>query len=273
MVTKQGADEVWSYPNIHGDVVATADDSGAKQGATLSYDPDGNTATVPDNATGAFDYGWLGQHQRPLEHQNGLLDTVEMGARQYLPSLGRFLEVDPIEQGSANEYDYVSGDPLNGLDLDGRLAVTYHMVVHGIFYGDWWDGFSICGGWGAGMCFQHVGVFKIFVLAYYKTARSGHHIYGLYSYTYSVYKVTWAVTLGPFGFPDFNSVDPALSRGGQALLRVSTCDRVGMSGLRFRCVPRDVGQYERSLVYPRSRLELLKRLLLMVGGWGKREWR
>lgn len=31
----------------------------------------------------------------------------------------RFLEVDPIEGGSANDYDYVSGDPVNGLDLDG----------------------------------------------------------------------------------------------------------------------------------------------------------
>ena len=31
----------WSYPNVHGDVMATADGAGVKQDATLTYDPYG----------------------------------------------------------------------------------------------------------------------------------------------------------------------------------------------------------------------------------------
>ncbi|MCA1704220.1 MAG: hypothetical protein LC808_13530, partial [Actinobacteria bacterium] len=128
--TKRGLSDVWSYPNVHGALVATADGAGAKQGQTLAYDPFGNALTptapanpdgVPDNSPGNFDYGWLGQHQRGLEHAPGLA-TIEMGARPYVPSLGRFLETDPVDGGSANDYEYASGDPINGLDLDGRRS-------------------------------------------------------------------------------------------------------------------------------------------------------
>jgi hypothetical protein len=45
-----------------------------------------------------------------------------MGARSYLPTLGRFLQVDPIDGGSANPYDYAFQDPLNTFDLDGRCV-------------------------------------------------------------------------------------------------------------------------------------------------------
>lgn len=75
-----------------------------------------------------MDYGWLGQHQRPYEH-TGALALVQMGARPYSPLLGRFLSVDPEEGGSANDYDYVAGDPINSVDLDG----------HG-FWGSLWNG-------------------------------------------------------------------------------------------------------------------------------------
>nr|BFE54071.1 PA14 domain-containing protein [Saccharothrix mutabilis subsp. capreolus] len=83
--------------------------------ATGSVDAD----QVPDNQPGQSDYGWLGRHQRPYEHA-GALAIVQMGARPYSPLLGRFLSVDPAEGGSANDYDYVNGDPINDTDLDGR---------------------------------------------------------------------------------------------------------------------------------------------------------
>jgi hypothetical protein len=47
-----------------------------------------------------------------------------MGARPYLPDLGRFLSADPVEGGCANDYEYVFGDPANSTDLDGRSTRT-----------------------------------------------------------------------------------------------------------------------------------------------------
>jgi hypothetical protein len=44
-----------------------------------------------------------------------------MGVRLYDPRLGRFLQVDPIEGGSANDYDYPA-DPVNNVDLTGACT-------------------------------------------------------------------------------------------------------------------------------------------------------
>ena len=46
---------------------------------------------------------------------------ILMGARPYDPALGRFLEVDPVDGGSLNNYDYAGQDPLNKFDLDGLM--------------------------------------------------------------------------------------------------------------------------------------------------------
>ncbi|UQS23446.1 PA14 domain-containing protein [Amycolatopsis thermalba] len=118
----------WGHPTIRGDLSLTTNATGAKVGDLRTYTPFGEPLTavgavdndnVPDNQAGQLDYGWLGQHQRPYEHA-GALAIVQMGSRPYLPALGRFLSVDPVEDGSANDYDYVAGDPVNATDLDGH---------------------------------------------------------------------------------------------------------------------------------------------------------
>ncbi|MFB7672289.1 RHS repeat-associated core domain-containing protein [Kitasatospora purpeofusca] len=64
-------------------------------------------------------YGWLGAKQRSAEAQDGI---VLMGVRLYNPTTGRFLSLDPVPGGSANPYEYASGDPVNQYDLDGRVC-------------------------------------------------------------------------------------------------------------------------------------------------------
>ena len=44
---------------------------------------------------------------------------IEMGARPYNPTLGRFVRADPIDGGNSNAYVYVD-DPINQYDLDGQ---------------------------------------------------------------------------------------------------------------------------------------------------------
>lgn len=127
-----GTSQSWFYASVQGHIAAVAGGNGSKVGPTRTYDPFGNATTAPvDSLNGKFDWGWLGAHHRPLEHESGLRPTIEMGERQYDPALGRFLEADPVEGGSCNDYEYVCSDPLSSLDLDGRWQVRWNRVCLG----------------------------------------------------------------------------------------------------------------------------------------------
>lgn len=101
-----------TYPlsNLHGDIIGTTDAAGTFT-ATPPTDEFG-VGTTPNNRL-----GYLGEHQRFTTDRT--LGLMRMGVRLYDPALGRFLAVDPVEGGSCNDYDYVCGDPINGLDLGG----------------------------------------------------------------------------------------------------------------------------------------------------------
>ena len=60
-----------------------------------------------------------------------------MGVRNYLPSLGRFLQTDPVVGGSANDYDYANQDPVNTYDLDGMMPTDNDCLGAGICHNSW----------------------------------------------------------------------------------------------------------------------------------------
>jgi len=105
--------------NLHGDTVATADNTGTI-GAYSETDEYGNPVTPVeiDSSVGTGRYGYLGDAQR----SGGLIGGLTlMGARLYDPASGRFLSRDSVYGGNANSYTY-SVDPVNGSDTTGNTT-------------------------------------------------------------------------------------------------------------------------------------------------------
>jgi RHS repeat-associated protein len=111
-----GESPVLQVENLHGDIVATASTSVAAK--ALASTSDTSEYGVPRTATPPK-YSWLGASERATTLPTGV---VAMGARSYVPQIGRFLQTDPVPGGSANAYSYTSGDPVNESDPSGESS-------------------------------------------------------------------------------------------------------------------------------------------------------
>lgn len=112
----------WEYSDLHGDDIASAFANGVKTEATGYYDPFGDAITPLQGAgTGNTAYGYEGRHEI-ADDTDTPLSVLQMGARVYDPATGRFLSIDPVVGGSANNYDYADQEPIANSDPDGNCT-------------------------------------------------------------------------------------------------------------------------------------------------------
>lgn len=134
-----------SLANLHGDTLRTINGLGAVDSGIHLYNPFGKQivassafstanpaltlagATSPANMQGNQTAAWAGAHKRTNE-SIFTIAVMQMGDRVYLPELGRFTSVDPVEGGSQNDYVYAT-DPVNGSDYSGQFWPIIPIIV------------------------------------------------------------------------------------------------------------------------------------------------
>jgi RHS repeat-associated protein len=120
-IEHNGGKPALQLTNLHGDIMATVEDSETAT-ALESTIKEASDYGVPATSNPPR-YSWLGSDALRTELTQGI-STIAMGARSYLPQIGRFLQTDPITGGSANNYAYTYGDPIDSADPSGAYTAS-----------------------------------------------------------------------------------------------------------------------------------------------------
>jgi len=147
VATTTASTDTLELSNLQGDIVATMTVGASSPASRIEYTAYGGAASSSGTlAPQGMRHGFKGAYgKNTLESPGGY---VHMGARVYNPTSGRFLQVDPVNGGSANAYDYANQDPTNQMDLAGTCSYRVHDVVHGgIFSGTGFRTVHFCQSW------------------------------------------------------------------------------------------------------------------------------
>jgi RHS repeat-associated protein len=126
----------YSITNIHDDNFAITNAAGqlVSTHATGPFGEHITTQTIPNNTITGTTWGYLGQNEKLTETDFNIPGgIIQMGARAYIPGLGRFLSVDSVEGGTDNNYVYAN-DPVNQKDLDGRAVPAIPALIAAIVF-------------------------------------------------------------------------------------------------------------------------------------------
>ncbi|HEX5309360.1 MAG TPA: RHS repeat-associated core domain-containing protein [Solirubrobacteraceae bacterium] len=119
VATQNGTESpVLQIEDLHRNIVGTASLSETATG--LLSKSDTTEYGVPRTSSPPR-YSWQGVFALRTELPSGV---IAMGARSYVPGIARFLQPDPVEGGSANEYAYTYGDPVGSADPSGEYTVA-----------------------------------------------------------------------------------------------------------------------------------------------------
>ncbi|MFZ4668393.1 MAG: RHS repeat domain-containing protein [Microthrixaceae bacterium] len=137
IVQRRDASTTWNFSTIGGNHWFSTDANGSNDGSMSLFDPYGNVISQPpanrDGVPQATDTPLVNPLFQSGDTQTlGDIAVQHLGARMYLPAVGRFLQPDPVPGGSSNAYGYTDGDPVNAFDTTGNLPDWGKWTLFGV---------------------------------------------------------------------------------------------------------------------------------------------